>query len=69
MENQLAESAVTLADTGAIYLVCDRRHDGRMRIVAQYREPSDALAHAVMLRWAGSPAEVLIAAAQSEQVP
>lgn len=50
-------------NTGALYLVTDKRCDGRVRIIAEYVEPRDALEHARMLRWAGSPAEILVARA------
>lgn len=45
-----------------VYLVTDKRADGRVRIIAEFVDPESALQHARMLRWAGSPAEVLLAA-------
>lgn len=53
----------------ALYLVIDRRRDGRVRVIGEYREPRDALEHARMLRWAGSPAEILVANAYEEGAP
>lgn len=47
----------------AVYLVTDKRRDGRVRILAEFVEPRAALEHARLLRWAGSPAEILVAQA------
>lgn len=46
-----------------LYAVTDRRHDGKIRIVAEFTDAKNALAHAKLLRWAGSPAEVMLISA------
>lgn len=46
-----------------LYLVCDKRRDGRVRIVSEHTEPRDALEAARLLRWAGTPGEISIASA------
>lgn len=53
-------TAVDNTDAMPVYAVCDKRRDGRLRILAEFREPHDAREHARMLRWAGDPCEVLL---------
>ncbi len=43
-----------------LYAVTDRRRDGKLRIVAEFRDPDAALAHAKLLRWAGTAAQVVL---------
>ena len=53
----------------ALYVVCDKRRDGRLRVLAQYREPKDAMEHARMLRWAGDVVEVHLVTRFEEAAP
>ena len=46
-----------------IYLVVDRHADGKMRVVHECADPKDALEAAKLLRWAGTPAQILLASA------
>lgn len=50
----------------AVYLLVDRRRDGKMRILGEFVDPQTALYHARLLRWAGSPAQVLLASTHSD---
>ena len=65
------EVATVTTDTSmpALYVVCDKRRDGRLRVLAQYREPKDAMEHARMLRWAGDVVEVHLVTRFEEAAP
>ena len=52
-----------------LYCVCDRRRDGCLRVLAQYREPREALEHARTLRWAGDVVEVHLVTRFDEAAP
>jgi len=42
-----------------LFAVLDRRRDGRPRVVGEYRDLKAARDAAVLLRWSGTPAEVV----------
>ena len=42
------------------FAVCDRRQDGRQRVLAEFRDVNIAKAYADALRRVGNPAEVLL---------
>jgi len=59
----MSDACSSAAAHAPLYLVTDKRSDGRVRLLAEYTEPQAALHHARMLRWAGTPAEILVARA------
>ena len=44
----------------AAYAVCEKRQDGRQRVLAEFRDPDVAKAYADTLRAVGDPAEILL---------
>lgn len=50
----------TPAAAPPVYAILDRRRDGNPRIVGEYTDPAAARSAADLLRWAGSPAEVVL---------
>lgn len=52
-----------------VYLLVDRRADGTMRIVGEFVDPDLCLHHAKMLRWAGCPAQILLARDVDREAP
>jgi hypothetical protein len=43
-----------------LYALTDRAQDGRLRILATFREPRDAHVAADLLRWSGGTVDVLL---------
>lgn len=41
------------------FVVCDHRRDGRLRIISEYQNEATAHQAALLLRWAGSAAQVM----------
>ena len=46
-----------------LYAVTDKTHDGRRRVIDTFRDPDAALSAAKLLRWTGSPVEVVLVTA------